>query len=154
MRDILKLIPKKKQSSVMQVVKQALENKSVVSTEQELLAMEDLDKASDTFERWYPSLYNYRSFSGYNQRRLRRTIVLKRLNIEFKRRVRKIGAFPSEQSLFRLVVSITKNTNEQLITGRRYTKKGAGLGLNKIFSKFQQFLYTILLFLIAGDLLF
>ncbi|MHB1810963.1 MAG: IS256 family transposase [Thermoplasmataceae archaeon] len=120
MRNLMKLIPKKRQSSVMQIIKQALENESLVSRAQELLLKEGLEKASDMFERWYPSLYNYRAFGQSNQRRLRTTNVLERLNLEFKRRTKKIGAFPSEQSLLRLVVSIMMDINEEWITGRRY----------------------------------
>ena len=46
--------------------------------------------------------------------------MLERLNLEFKRRTRKIGAFPSEQSLLRLVVTIMMDINEEWITGRKY----------------------------------
>ena len=120
MRNLMKLIPKKKQSSVMQIVKQALENESLVSEAQDRLVKEGLDKASEMFERWYPSLYNYRAYSESCQKRLRTTNVLERLNLEFKRRTKKIGAFPSEQSLLRLVVTIMMDINEEWITGRRY----------------------------------
>ena len=120
MRNLMKLIPKKKQSSVMQIVKQALENESLVSEAQDTLVKEGLDKASEMFERWYPSLYNYRAYSESCQKRLRTTNVLERLNLEFKRRTKKIGAFPSEQSLLRLVVTIMMDINEEWITGRRY----------------------------------
>ena len=119
MRNLMKLIPKKKQSSVMQIIKQALENESLVSNAQDTLVKEGLDKASDMFERWYPSLYNYKAYSESCQRRLRTTNVLERLNLEFKRRTRKIGAFPSEQSLLRLVVSIMMDINEEWITRRK-----------------------------------
>ena len=89
MRNLMKLIPKKKQSSVMQIVKQALENESLVSEAQDTLVKEGLDKASEMFERWYPSLYNYKAYSESSQRRLRTTNVLERLNLEFKRRTKK-----------------------------------------------------------------
>ena len=88
MRNIMKLIPKKK-LSVMQIVKQALENESLVSEAQDTLVKEGLDKASEMFERWYPSLYNYKAYSESSQRRLRTTNVLERLNLEFKRRTKK-----------------------------------------------------------------
>lgn len=67
-----------------------------------------------------PILYNYRAFSINNQIRLRTINVLERLNLEFKKRTKKIGAFPSEHSLLRLVVSIMMDINEEWITGRRY----------------------------------
>ena len=98
MRNLMKLIQKKK-LSVMQIVKQALENESLVPKAQELLVNEELNKASDMFETLYNSLYNYKAYSESIQRRLRTTNVLERLNLGFKRRTKKIGAFPSEQSL-------------------------------------------------------
>ena len=116
----MKLIPKKKQSSVMQIIKQALENESLVSNAQDTLVKEGLHKASEMFERWYPSLYNYKAYSESCQRRLITTNVLERLNLELKRRTKKIGALPSEQSLLRLVVTIMMDINEEWITGRRY----------------------------------
>jgi len=120
MRNLMKLIPKKKQLSVMQIIKQALENESLVSKAQDLLISEGIPKGSDMFERWYPSLYNYKAYSESFQKRLRTTNVLERLNLEFKRRTKKIGAFPSEQSLLRLVASIMMDINEEWITGRKY----------------------------------
>ena len=120
MKFLMKLIPKKKQSSVMQIVKQALENESLVSKAKDTLIQEGLDKASDMFERWYPSLYNYKAYGELCQKRLRTTNVLERLNLEFKRRTRKIGAFQSEQSLLRLIVTIMMDINEEWITGRKY----------------------------------
>jgi len=51
MRNMMKLIPKKEQLSVMQIVKQALENESLVSTAQDLLVKEGIDKAAEMFER-------------------------------------------------------------------------------------------------------
>jgi transposase-like protein len=65
---------------------------------------------------------NNRAFGESNHRRLRTTNVLERLNLEFKRRTKKIGAFPSEQSLLKFVVTIMMDTNEKWITGRRYIK--------------------------------
>ncbi len=72
------------------------------------------------FERWQPALYNYLAFSTADSGRLRTTNILERLNLEFKRRTRKVGAFPSDQSLLRLVVSIMMDINEEWITGRKY----------------------------------
>ena len=120
MRNIMKLIPKKKQSSVMQIVKQALENESLVSNAQGALINEGLDEASEMFERWYPSLYNYRAYNESLQKRLSTTNVIERLNLLFEKRTKKIGAFPSEQSLLRLTVSIMMDINEEWITGKKY----------------------------------
>ena len=99
MRNLMKLIPKKRQSSVMQIVKQVLENESLVSRAQDMLVKEGLNKASDMFERWYPSLYNYRAYSETCRKRLRTTNVLERLNLEFKKRTKKKEHF-HQNSLF------------------------------------------------------
>ena len=42
------------------------------------------------------------------------------LFLGFKRRTKKVGAFPSDQSLLRLVVTIMMDINEEWITGRKY----------------------------------
>ncbi|SIM61696.1 IS256 family transposase [Cuniculiplasma divulgatum] len=120
LRNLMKVIPKKKWQSVSLIVKEALENESLISRAQDVLVANGLEGASDMFERWHPSLYNYLAFDPNCWRRLRTTNVLERLNLEFKRRTRKIGAFPSEQSLMRLVVSIMMDINEEWITGRKY----------------------------------
>ncbi len=120
MRNLMKLIPKKKQSSVMQIIKQAQENESLVSRGQDILVKDGMDKASEMLGRWYPSLYNYKAYSESCQKRMRTTNVLERLNLEFKRRKKKIRAIPSEQSLLRLVVTIMIDINEEWRTGRRY----------------------------------
>ena len=41
---------------------------------------------------------------------------MERLNLEFKRRTKRIGAFPSDQSLSRLVVTKMMDINEEWIT--------------------------------------
>ena len=43
-----------------------------------------------------------------------------RVNPELKRRTRKIGAFPSEQPLLPLTVSILMDIDEEWLTGRKY----------------------------------
>jgi len=120
MRNLMKTIPGKKWHSVSLIVKEALENESLIARAQEALAEQGLEKASEMFERWEPSLYNYMAFNEVSWRRLRTTNVLERLNCEFKRRTRKVGAFPSGQSLMRLVASIMMALNEEWITGRKY----------------------------------
>ena len=45
---------------------------------------------------------------------------IERVNAEIKRRTKVVGAFPSQSSLLRLVVSILIDINEEWITGIRY----------------------------------
>ena len=102
------------------MVMQALENESLVPEAKDVIVKEGMGKASEMFERWYPSLYNQKAYNESLLKRRRTANVQERLNLEFKRRTRKIGAFPSEQSLLRLVVTIMMDINEEWITGRRY----------------------------------
>jgi transposase-like protein len=52
--------------------------------------------------------------------RLGTTNVIERLNMEFKRRTKKTGAFPGYQPFLGLTVSIMMDINEEWITGRKY----------------------------------
>jgi transposase-like protein len=46
--------------------------------------------------------------------------IMERTNKEIKRRAKVVGAFPSQDSVLRLVVSILININEEWITGNKY----------------------------------
>jgi transposase-like protein len=58
---------------------------------------------------------------GTDQLRVSNTI--ERLNAEIKRRTKKIGAFPSDDSAIRLAGSIMMDINEEYVTGRKYINK-------------------------------
>lgn len=72
------------------ILREALKNESSISTAQDALVKEGFDRASETFVRWHPSLYSYKVYSESCQRRLRTNSVLERLNLECKRRTKKI----------------------------------------------------------------
>lgn len=46
--------------------------------------------------------------------------MYRKANLELKRKTLNIGAFPSEQSLVRLVLTIRMDINEEWITERKY----------------------------------
>ena len=46
--------------------------------------------------------------------------MVERVNAEIKRRTKVVGAFPSPESLLRLVGSILMDINEDWLTGNRY----------------------------------
>ncbi len=70
------------------------------------------------FERLYSSLYNYRAFSKQARENFEQ-------QMSWKEKTKKIGAFPSEELLLRLVVSIMININEEWITKKKiYTHGG------------------------------
>ena len=58
------------------------------------------------------SLYSYTSFPEQHHRKIHTNNVTERFNRELKRRAGKTGAFPNNDSLMRLVVSIAININE------------------------------------------
>ena len=45
---------------------------------------------------------------------------MERVNKEIKRRSRVVGAFPSDESLIRLIGTILMDINEEWVTGKRY----------------------------------
>ena len=47
--------------------------------------------------------------------------MLECINLELKMRACNIGAFPGEQSLLRLTISILMDINEEWLTGRKYS---------------------------------
>jgi len=64
--------------------------------------------------------------------------VLEKLNLELKRRTKRIGAFPSEQFLLRLIIVTTMDIDEELTIRRRYMKMEENYGMHRIFYKLQQ----------------
>ncbi|WP_298274949.1 transposase [Ferroplasma sp.] len=71
-------------------------------------------------DEYYPYLYNYKAFGNINNKRLKNTNALERLNGELKRRTKKARAYPDDSSLLRVVVSIMMDINEEWITGSKY----------------------------------
>ncbi len=69
---------------------------------------------------FYFDIHNYQAFPKEHWRKIRTTNILEWVNKEFKRRSKVIGAFPNEEALLRLSVSILIDINEEWITGKRY----------------------------------
>jgi putative transposase len=79
-----------------------------------------MTKAIDMLDRLQDSLQSSAAFYRCLWRRLKTSNMIERVNLELKRRTRKIGALPNDRSLLRLAVSILKDINEEWQTGRRY----------------------------------
>ena len=122
MRNLRKLMGKQQWKDLSLLIKQALDNPDILPVLQDKLVDKGLDKCSAMFDKYYDSLYNYRSFNTNipGLRRLRVSNTIERLNAEIKRRTKKIGAFPSDDSAMRLAGSIMMDINEEYITGRKY----------------------------------
>jgi putative transposase len=78
-----------------------------------------LDRGVDMLYRWYDPLYSYTSFPEQHYRKIHTDNVTERFNKELKRRTGKIGAFPNNELLLRLVVSIAININDEWLV-RKY----------------------------------
>ncbi|AKB76813.1 Mobile element protein [Methanosarcina horonobensis HB-1 = JCM 15518] len=119
-RQALKKVPKKKQKEVADKIKEALVDRQKL---QELIR--ELDKmgyksAADTLESFQYDVMNYMQFPENHWRRIRTTNIMERTNKEIKRRTKVVGAFPSQESVLRLRVSILIDINEEWITGNKY----------------------------------
>lgn len=77
-------------------------------------------KAASSLERFLPDLLNYQAFPEAHWKRIITTNMLERVNLEIKRRVRSIGAFPNGDFAMRLIGSILIDINEEWICGKRY----------------------------------
>ena len=120
MRNILKTMAKKHWPEVSFEMKAAMNNPDSIPAFRERLLSLGLEKSADMLDRYHDSLFNYTAFPRQYWRRLRTTNMLERINLELKRRTRKIGALPNDRSLLRLAVSILMDIDEEWQTGRKY----------------------------------
>ena len=121
LRAIMRNIPVKSQDNYRPYLKAALfENNGDLMEIAEDLHYNGYRKASGTLERFLPDIRNYQTFPKQHWKRIRTTNLMERVNKEIKRRSRVVGAFPSEDSLIRLIGSIIMDINEDWLTGIRY----------------------------------
>ena len=119
-RQVLKKVPKKKQKEISEKIKEALVDRQMLQDLIRELDNMGYKSAADTLEHFQYDVMNYMQFPQSHWRRIRTTNMMERTNKEIKRRSRVVGAFPSQESVLRLVVSILIDINEDWITGNRY----------------------------------
>ena len=68
--------------------------------------------AADTLERFQYDVTNYIQFPQSYWRKIRTANMMERTNKEIKRRSKVVGAFPNQESVLRLIVSILININK------------------------------------------
>lgn len=121
LRAIMRNIPVKSQEVFLPPLKAALfENDGDLMEISERLYNQGYKKSVETIERFFPDIRNYQHFPKEHWKKTRTTNMMERINKEIKRRSRVVGAFPSEESLIRLIGSILMDINEEWVTGRRY----------------------------------
>ena len=121
LRAILRNIPNKRKSEVISLVNSALNGYEVGLPEVvDKLERMGFHKAADTAELFMLDVRNYRAFPKAHWKRIRTTNMVERVNAEIKRRTKVVAAFPSRESLLRLIGSILIDMNEDWVTGNRY----------------------------------
>jgi transposase-like protein len=119
-RAVLRTIPRNHQKEVAEEIKKCIEDPSQVAEIVEFLEERRFYKAIEVLERFQFDTHNYQAFPKEHWKRIRNTNMLERINKELKRRAKVVGAFPNDESLLRLAVSILIDINEEWITGKRY----------------------------------
>ena len=119
-RAVLRKIPRKYHKEIAERLKGSLNDPTQLLLYAKELAGRGFSRAADTMERFHEGLLNYQVAPVEHWKRIRSTNLLERIHKELKRRTKSIGAFPNDQSLLRLVVSILIDINEEWITGKRY----------------------------------
>ena len=119
-RQALKKVPKKKHKEIAGKIKEALEDPEKLHDLIRELDGRGYKSAADTIESFRFDLMNYMQFPKKHWRRIRTTNMVERTNKELKRRSKVVGAFPNQESVVRLAVSILIDINEDWITGNRY----------------------------------
>jgi transposase-like protein len=76
--------------------------------------------AADTLESFQYDIMNYVQFPQKHWKKIWTTNMMERTNKELKRRSRVVGAFPTQESVLRLAVSILIDINEEWVTGNKY----------------------------------
>jgi putative transposase len=119
-RQALKKVPKKKHKEIAEKIKEALVDRQKLQDLIRELDINGYKNAANTLESFQYDVMNYMQFPKNHWRRIRTTNMMERTNKEIKRRSKVVGAFPNQESVLRLAVSILIDINEDWITGNRY----------------------------------
>ena len=119
-RAVLRKVSRTYHKLIAERLKECLSDPTLLLTYAKELEDTGFSRAADTIYRFEHGLMNYRAYPPEHWKKIRTTNLLERVHKELKRRTKKIGAFPNDASLSRLVVSILIDINEEWITGNRY----------------------------------
>lgn len=119
-RAVLDSISNKDKQEIADKLKEASDDEIKMQELAKELRERRYDPAAETIDKFRFDLWNYKAYPKAHWKRIRTTNVIERINKEFKRRSRPVGAFPSDQSLMRLAGCIMININEEWITGKKY----------------------------------
>ena len=119
LKNLRKAMNKEQWKDISRIVSEALMDESLFTVAVKRMEEMKLEQSVDMFYRRYDPLYSYTSFPEQHYRKIHTNNITERFNKELKRRTGKIGAFPNNDSLMRLVVSIAININDEWLV-RKY----------------------------------
>lgn len=119
-RAVLNNIPNKDKEEVAEKLRQGFEDEAKMAELAAELVQKRCSKSADTIDHFSQDIWNHRAFPKEHWKKIRTTNGLERINKELKRRSRVVGAFPNDEALLRLGVTILMDINEEWLTGRKY----------------------------------
>ena len=125
MRNLLAHIPKRDKSAVADAVRMIFDQPDRYSAGVQLhWLVQSLShhypEAAKLLSEAEEDILTYKSFPRPHWRRIHSTNPLERLNKEIRRRTKVVGIFPNRASVFRLVGTILKETDDDWRGGRHY----------------------------------
>ncbi|MCD1296384.1 IS256 family transposase [Methanocella sp. CWC-04] len=119
-RNVLKTIPQKQRKEISDLLKEYMESPNLLANYSEELRLKGLDRASKIIDKNMEDLFNYLAFPSYQWIKLRTTNTLENVHSRIKKRTTPIGAFPNDQSVLRVVVSMLMDINEEFVTDKKH----------------------------------
>ena len=118
-RQVLKKMPKKKQTEVVERLKEVL-----IDHQKQYDLILELDSmgcknAVNTLESFQYDIMNYMQFPENHWEKIRTINIMEKTNKELKTRSKMLRAFPNQESILRLVVSILIDIKEDWIIGNK-----------------------------------
>ncbi|WP_128859930.1 IS256 family transposase [Methanocella paludicola] len=119
-RNVLKTVPMKERRAVNELLKEHMESPHLLANFSEELKAKGYEKAGSIIEKNLEDLFNYLAFPAYQWPKLRTTNTLENIHSVIKKRIKPIGAFPNDDSVLRVVVSMLIDVNEEFATDKRH----------------------------------
>lgn len=118
-RNCLKKIPVKKRREIAVMIRECKDNPRDMTELSTTMRSLGYPGVSRLIDEHYPDLFNYMAFPRVHWRKIRTTNMLENLNRKLKQRSNVVGAFPNDQSLLRLAVTLLMNQEDEWKSGHK-----------------------------------
>ena len=118
-------VPKKMLPQVKEILRLINVGEAGLKKSIEMLDELGLVDAADVLRKYQTAACNYSTFPQSHRRKLCSTNGVERINAEIKRRIKKVGAFPSDESAMRLIAAIVMDVDEDWMSGKIYLDMNA-----------------------------